>query len=111
MFLTDLGVATALKKSFPIKVFLPPQDDHLILAIVWSAENLQAWGLIIIYRNKFWNDLIKDLPYQGCFLIWSIRKEMFNSNMPLQIWGSMIAAWRPTTPEEQQFELSECMVM
>lgn len=50
------------------------------------------------HLSKFWNDLIRGLPYHGCFLIWSIRREMFRMTIPLHICGCITAAWRPTTP-------------
>ncbi len=50
------------------------------------------------HLSKLWNDLIKGFPNQGCFLIWSIRRDMFRRIMPLQICGAITAAWRPTSP-------------
>lgn len=52
----------------------------------------------IIYLSKFWNDFIRGLPYQGCFFTCNIRRDIFKRIMPLQITGSITAAWSPTSP-------------
>lgn len=53
------------------------------------------------YLSTFWNDLMKGRPYQGCLLIWSIRRDIFKRTRPLHIKGFITAACRPTTPKKK----------
>lgn len=79
---------------------IPMSIESPILRVIMDPWQ-ERMGLFMgtsIYLKRLWNDLIKGLPYQGCFVIWSNLKEIFSRMIPLQIWGCITAAWRPTTP-------------
>lgn len=115
MLLTDSGVATDLKKSLPTAVFLPRQHYYIKTKMTsarifnkWYKKNEPIFFSTKLkerkmlpnqcYLSKLWNDVMKGLPNHGCFVIWSMRRDIFNRSIPLQICGFVTAAWRPTSP-------------
>lgn len=109
MFLTDSGVATALKKNFPRSVFLNTKgtnkENHRTIILEKPYTHLEPKNISnLIHLSKLWNDFIRGLPYHGCFFMCNIRRDMFKRIMPLQIAGSMTAAWSPTSPALEKIQ-------